>query len=163
MPPSYSMMLPGRMSTPLIFMSCLGECWKEPRQPLAAGPLSGKQRVWIDRGPIPPSLARSHAVDREMEVGPCGAGVAGVADAGNDLTALDLLAFRKSRRIGRQVGVIIHPLLVGRALVDGEPAARAVEELLDGPVGSGDHRSALGGHDVDGVMTSPGTASLIIG
>jgi hypothetical protein len=32
MPPSYSMMLPGRMSTPLIFMSSLGESvGKEPR------------------------------------------------------------------------------------------------------------------------------------
>src|SRR4029079_7662487 len=163
MPPSYSMMLPGRMSTPLIFMSSLGECWKEPRQPLAAGPLSGKQRVGIDRGPIPPSLARSHAVDREMEVGPGGAGIAGMAHASDDLAALHLLAFRKPRRIGRQVGVVIHPLLVWRTLVDGEPSASAVEELLDRPVRGGDDRRALGGHDVDGVMTSSGAASLIIG
>jgi hypothetical protein len=47
--------LPGRMSTPLIFMSSLGECGKEPAQPLAAGLLTGKPTCRI---PDNPSLDR---------------------------------------------------------------------------------------------------------
>src|SRR3982751_6880135 len=97
MPPSYSMMLPGRMSTPLIFMSSLGETGgKEPRQHLAAGLLPGKQLVGIDRGAVPPALARRHLVDREVEVRTGGIGVAAMADAPNDLTALDLLSLRQA-------------------------------------------------------------------
>src|SRR3954462_4888232 len=111
MPPSYSMMLPGRMSTPLIFMSSLGESvGKEPpparltgRQikdvPVAARLFPGKQRVGVDRSPVPPALARGHPVDREMEVRARCAGVAGMADLGDDLAALQLLAFVKPRRV----------------------------------------------------------------
>src|SRR5206468_10420271 len=117
MPPSYSMMLPGRMSTPLIFMSSLGECGKEPARSLAARLFPGKQRVGIDRRAVPPALAGRHAVDGEMEVRPGRAGIAGMADAGDHLASLDLLPFGETRRIGRQVGVIIHPLLVRRSLI----------------------------------------------
>src|SRR6266496_1770646 len=113
MPPSYSMMLPGRMSTPLIFMSSLREnVGKEPLQPLAAGLFPGKQRIGIDRGSVPPALASGHLVDREMEVRRGGVRVSGVSDARDHLPALDLLAFGEPRRIGRQVRIIIHPLAV---------------------------------------------------
>jgi len=35
---------------------------------LAAGCLTGKQGIGINRGSLPPSLARRHAVDLEMKV-----------------------------------------------------------------------------------------------
>src|SRR5947209_14289923 len=118
MPPSYSMMLPGRMSTPLIFMSSLGEMWGKSRSlALAGGLLPGKQRVRIDRRALPPALTRRHRVDRQVKVRAGGACVPCVPDPGDHLTALDLLSFGQPRRVGRQVGIIIHPLLVGRALV----------------------------------------------
>src|SRR4051795_10309570 len=102
MPPSYSMMLPGRMSTPLIFMSSLRDSvGKEPARSLAAGLLSGKQRVRIDRRSVPPAIARAHDVDCEMEVRPRGACIAGVTDAGDDLAALDLLTLGKTGRVSR--------------------------------------------------------------
>src|SRR5437763_1063787 len=103
MPPSYSMMLPGRMSTPLIFMSSLGEnVGKEPARALAAGLLPGKQRVRIDRRAVPPAIVWAHAVDREMEMRSGGARVSGMADASDDLAALHLLPFGKARRVGRK-------------------------------------------------------------
>src|SRR3954447_16360961 len=105
MPPSYSMMLPGRMSTPLIFMiAYLPRLGKEPpRQPrfggsLAAALFPGKQRVRIDGRSVPPAFARRHRIDREMEVRACGAGIAGMADAGNHLSTLHLLTLGKARR-----------------------------------------------------------------
>src|SRR3954469_14956252 len=163
MPPSYSMMLPGRMSTPLIFMiAYLPRLGKEPpRQPrfggsLAAALFPGKQRVRIDGRSVPPALARRHRIDREMEVRAGGAGIAGMADAGDHLATLDLLTLGEPRRVGRQVGVIINPFLVRRPLVDGDPAAHAVEQFFDGPVGRRDDRRSFIGHDVDGVMTSTG-------
>src|SRR3954447_8565779 len=164
MPPSYSMMLPGRMSTPLIFMiACLLETNERaaagaPRfgGSLAAGLFPGKQGVRIDGGAVPPALARRHRIDREMEVRAGGAGIAGMADAGDHLATLDLLTLGEPRRVGRQVGVIINPFLVRRPLVDGDPAAHAVEQFFDGPVGRRDDRRSFIGHDVDGVMTSTG-------
>src|SRR6185369_226903 len=130
MPPSYSMMLPGRMSTPLIFMSSLGESvGKEPARLLAAHPFRGKKRIGIDRGSIPPALARCHRVDRKMEMRSRRARVSSMAHKGDDLAALYQLTLGKAWRIGRQMGVIVDPLLVGRAFVDREPAAHAVEEL----------------------------------
>src|SRR5438067_11056591 len=153
MPPSYSMMLPGRMSTPLIFMSSLGRCGKEPARSLAVGPFSGKQRIGVDGRPLPPTLAVAHRIDREMEVRARSAGVAGVADAGDYLPALDLLALGESGRVGREVSVIILPLLVRRGLVNRDPAAAAAEEqFLDRAVGRGDHRRALRRHDVDRIV-----------
>src|SRR6185369_7261840 len=139
MPPSYSMMLPGRMSTPLIFMSSLGESGKEPPQPLAGAPVSGKQRVGIDRRPMPPALTGSHGVDREMEVRAGRTRVAGMPDLSNYLAALQLLPFVQPRRVGREVRIIIDPLLVGRALVDGDPAAQAVEQFFHRSVAGCDH------------------------
>src|SRR3954468_22477088 len=101
---------------------------------LAATLLPGKQRIGIDRRALPPALARSHRVDRHVEVRTGSAGVAGVAHASDHLAALDLLPLGKTRRVGREMGVIIHPLLVGRALVNGDPAAALAEEqLLDRP------------------------------
>src|SRR5690348_14905145 len=99
MPPSYSMMLPGRMSTPLIFMSSLGESvGKEPRHRAACRPgelsgslarrlFSGKHGVWVDRRSLPPALPRPHLVDREMQVRTGRACIARVADAGDHLAA----------------------------------------------------------------------------
>src|SRR5206468_6456718 len=130
MPPSYSMMLPGRMSTPLIFMSSLGECGKEPARSLAARLFPGKQRVWVDRRAVPPALAGRHAVDRKVQVRPGRARIPGMPDAGDHLAALHLLPFGKPGRIGRQVGVVIDPLLVRRSFVDRGPAAHAVEQFL---------------------------------
>src|SRR5205085_10059833 len=98
-----------------------------------------------------------------MKVRPSCAGIAGMPDPGDHLSALDLLPFGKARRVSGQVSVIIHPFLVRGAFVDGETTARAVEELLDRPVGSGDDGRALGGHDVDGVMTSPSRARIVKG
>src|SRR6185312_14325661 len=162
MPPSYSMMLPGRMSTPLIFMSSLGECGKEPARALARGLLPGKHGVRVDRRPLPPALPRSHGVDREVQVRRRSDRVAGVVDPGDYLATLDLLALGQPGRIALQVGVIVHPLLIGRALVDRDPAtAVAVEQLFDCAVGSCDHRRPLGGHDVDGVMTSASSARRV--
>src|SRR5690348_13514191 len=111
MPPSYSMMLPGRMSTPLIFMSSLGESvGKEPARALAAGLLSGKQRIGIDRRALPPALARIHRIDREVEMRTGRAGITSVADPCDDLAALHLLALCKARRIGREMRVVVLPL-----------------------------------------------------
>src|SRR5690242_19373329 len=108
MPPSYSMMLPGRMSTPLIFMSSLGESvGKGPARLLARSLLPGKQRVWIDRRSLPPALAWSHRVDGEVEVRPRRACIARMPNPSDDLAALDLLALGKARRIGRQMRVIV--------------------------------------------------------
>src|SRR5690242_15414916 len=113
MPPSYSMMLPGRMSTPLIFMSSLGESvGKEPGRALAADLFSGKHGVGIDRRPLPPALPRRHGVDGEVQMRPGGARVASVSDARNDLAALHLLTLGQARRISGEVRVVIHPLLV---------------------------------------------------
>src|SRR6478735_4863041 len=142
MPPSYSMMLPGRMSTPLIFMSSLGESGgKEPPQPLARGPFPGKQRVGIDRRPLPPALPLPHRVNGEMEVWAGGACIAGVPDAADHLASLHLLTFMQSGSVGREVGVIILPLRIRRALVDRDSAAAVAEkQLLDRPVSSGDDR-----------------------
>src|SRR4051812_2999167 len=89
MPPSYSMMLPGRMSTPLIFMSSLGESvGKEPARLLAARPFRGKERIRIDRRPIPPALARRHRVDREMEVRAGGTSISAMAYTRDHLATL---------------------------------------------------------------------------
>src|SRR5688572_24882234 len=160
MPPSYSMMLPGRMSTPLIFMC---EPLKEPCGLLAAGLLSGKQREGVDRAALVPFLARLHAVDGEMEVRSARIGVAGVADAADRLSALDLLALGEARRIALQMGVIIDPALVGRADVERDPAAALREEqFLDRSVGRGDHRRSFRSHDVDRVM-NPGAAGPRLG
>ena len=60
---------------------------------LAAGLFPGKQRIGIDRRSLPPALAVSHRVDGEMEARAGRARVARVADEGDDLTALDVLAF----------------------------------------------------------------------
>ena len=60
------------------------------------------------------------------------------------------------------MGVIIDPLLVGRPLVDGDPAARAVEQFLDRAVGRRDHRRPFAGHDVDRVVAAAGAARLVI-
>src|SRR6476469_7275437 len=91
-----------------------------------------------------------------MEVRSGRARVPSVADAGDDLASFHLLTLGKPRRVSREVGVIIHPLLVGRSLIDSDPAPTLAEEkFLDRPVGSGNDRRPFGGHDVDGVMTSP--------
>ena len=58
-----------------------------------------------------------------MEVRPGGVGVAGMADAADQLPALHLLALGEARRIALQMRVIIDPAPVGRADVDGDPAA----------------------------------------
>src|SRR5436309_13420788 len=99
MPPSYSMMLPARMSTPLIFMSSLGECGKEPARSLAARLFPGKQRVWVDWRPLPPALSGRHRIDREVKMRSRSAGIAGMADAGDHLAALHLRPFGEARRI----------------------------------------------------------------
>src|SRR5258705_3013231 len=162
MPPSYSMMLPGRMSTPLIFMSSLGESdGKGPRRRLAAGPLSGKQRVRVDRRAVPPAIAWAHLIDREMEVRSGGAGVTAMADAGDHLPALELLALVKPGGVGGQMRVIVNPLSVGRPLVDRGPAKRAVEQFFDRPVRRRDHGHAFARHDVDRVVPPPGRARLV--
>src|SRR4051794_20033971 len=113
MPPSYSMMLPGRMSTPLIFMSSLGESvGKEPLQPLAPSLFPGKQGIGVDRRAVPPALTGRHLVDREVEVWTGRVRVTAMAHPGDHLSALQLLPFVEPRRVGRQMGVIIDPLLV---------------------------------------------------
>src|SRR5687768_6983046 len=141
MPPSYSMMLPGRMSTPLIFMC---EPLKEPSGLLAAGLLSGKQRERVDRAALVPFLARLHAVDREMQMGPPGVGVAGVADAADRLPALDLLTLGETGRVPLEMRVIIDPALIRRAHINRDPAAALREEqFLHRAVGRGQHRRAL--------------------
>src|SRR5215213_6964749 len=118
MPPSYSMMLPGRMSTPEIFMVqrasstsvrpelVEGRSWSwsegqgfDQLSPnglcslkaalLASDPFSGKQRIGVDRAAVIPLLARLHPVDREVEVWPGRAGVTGMPDATEDLPAPD--------------------------------------------------------------------------
>src|SRR3569833_2311067 len=168
MPPSYSMMLPGRMSTPLIFMIAYlltdeRAAADAPRlaAPLAVGLFPGKQRVRIDRRAVPPALAGRHAVHREVKVRAGSACVAGMADAPDHLTALDLLPLVQAGRVGGQVRIIIDPLLVGRTLVDGGAAADAVEQLFDRAVRCRNDRRAFGSHDVDGVMTSPLRARCI--
>src|SRR6476469_3096718 len=108
MPPSYSMMLPGRMSTPLIFMiAYLLRLMKEPPRtlaavwlgPLAAGLFPGKHGVWIDRRALPPALTGSHRIDGHVKVRTGSACIAGVADTADDLATLHLLALGKARRI----------------------------------------------------------------
>src|ERR1041384_6861607 len=110
MPPSYSMMLPGRMSTPLIFMVC--SLTGESRRLLAAAGVSGKQRVGIDRPALIPALTGGHPVDREMQMRPGGIGVAGAADPADRIAAPQPLALRQPRRVGVQMGVIIDPIAV---------------------------------------------------
>src|SRR5687767_12949150 len=118
MPPSYSMMLPGRMSTPLIFM-LVPVCKKggqpfdklrasglsELVAPLALGLLSGKQRIGIDRRTLVPLVAGAHAVDREMEVRSGLAGIAGLADKADQVAALDPLALLQPGRIALEMGI----------------------------------------------------------
>src|SRR3954451_12751620 len=105
---------------------------------LAAGLFPGKQRIGVDRGAIPPTLARRHRVDGEMEVRTGRARIAGVTDAGDHLTAFHLLPLGEARRIGREVRVVILPLLVRRALVNRDaPAPAAEEQFLDGTIGGG--------------------------
>src|SRR4029077_14515707 len=67
--------------------------------PLAADLFSGKQRVWIDCGSVPPALSRRHRIDREVEVRARRAGIARMADAGDDLAALNLLPLGQARRV----------------------------------------------------------------
>src|SRR5438105_14274449 len=90
---------------------------------LAAGLFPGKQRIGVDRSAVPPALARSHLVDREMEVRARRVGIAAMADAADHLAAPHLLPLVQSSRVGGEVRVIIDPLPVGRAIVDGDPAA----------------------------------------
>src|SRR5436189_4660077 len=157
MPPSYSMMLPGRMSTPLIFMGCSLLC-QDLAGALAGGAAPGKQWVGIDRSPLPPAVGRPHAVDREMEVRARGIRVAGAPDRSDRIAAAHSLALVEARRIGVEMGVIIAPLPIGRADVDGDPAAAATEEqFLHDAVGRRDDRRAARGHDVDRVV-DPGAA-----
>src|SRR4051794_32831276 len=109
---------------------------KRAGRALAVGLFPGKQRIGVDRRTLPPALARRHLVDREMEVGAGRAGVAGVADAGDDLSAPYLLPLGESRRVGGEVRVVVHPALVGRTHIDRDPAAAVAEEqLLDRTVG----------------------------
>src|SRR4051794_12115881 len=117
MPPSYSMMLPGRMSTPLIFMiAYLLRLKKEPPRAdpqfggsLPASLFSGKQRIRIDRRAVPPALARRHRIDGEMQVRAVRTRVPGMAHERDHLPALDILAFMQTGRIALQMRIIIHP------------------------------------------------------
>src|SRR5213082_3018613 len=95
---------------------------------LAAGLFPGKQRIGVDRSAVPPALARSHLVDREMEVRACRVRIAGMADTADHLAALNLLPLGEARCVSRQVRVIILPLLLGRALVDRDAAAAVAEK-----------------------------------
>src|SRR5687767_7762566 len=136
MPPSYSMMLPGRIDTPLIFMGdrLMLQRLKEPLRrrcrapserdaPLARRGLSGKQRIGVDRGALPPFVARVHAVDRHVKVRPRRIGIARKADKAERGSAPHALPLAQARRISAEVGVIIAPALVVRADIDAEPAA----------------------------------------
>ena len=87
-----------------------------------------------------------------MEVRAGGIGVTGMADAGDDLAALDLLALVEAGLVGRQMRVIIDPVVVARPFVKRDCAKRIVEQFLDRAVGRGDDRGALAGHDVDRVV-----------
>jgi hypothetical protein len=87
-----------------------------------------------------------------MQVRAFGAGVATMADAADQLAALDRLALGKAGGITLKVRVIIDPAMVGRADVNGVPAATLGEEqFLDGSGRGGNDRSPFGGHDVDRV------------
>src|SRR5687768_3120473 len=109
MPPSYSMMLPGRMSTPLIFMEKLVGL-EDCGAALATRPAPGKERVGIDRRALPPALVGAHAVDGEMEVRAFRIGVAGAADTPDRVAAGEALAFAQVGRIALQMRIIKSPL-----------------------------------------------------
>src|SRR3569623_167542 len=133
MPPSYSLTSPRRRSTPLSFILAYlltdeRAAADAPRlaAPLAVGLFPGKQRVRIDRRAVPPALSRCHAVHREVEVRAGSARVAGMAYPADHLPALDLLALVQPGRVSGEMGVIVNPLLVGRALVDSSATADAV-------------------------------------
>src|SRR5438105_15814112 len=91
---------------------------------LAAGLFPGKQRIGVDRSAVPPALAWRHLVDCEMEVRARRVGIAGMADAADHFAAPHLLTLVQPSRVGGEVRVVIDPLMIGRALVNGDPAAR---------------------------------------
>src|SRR5687767_13955380 len=85
----------------------LAEPVKNKTRPLAAGWLSGKQRIGIDRAALVPTLARPHAVDGKMEMRTGGVGVAAEADIADRRPAADLLALVQPRRVSAEVRIII--------------------------------------------------------
>src|SRR6476620_642853 len=93
------------------------------RSGLAACGLTGEQGIGINRRPLPPAVAGRHRVDREMEVRAVRTGVAGAADEPDHHAGSDLLALGETRGIAVEMRVIVHPAAVGRADVDGDPAA----------------------------------------
>src|SRR5690242_13616954 len=146
MPPSYSMMLPGRMSTPLIFMGihllerALGQPARPPKgAPLTVGHRSRKQRVGIDRLALPPAIAGSHERQAEMKVKDAGRRIAAVADISQHIAGIDSLSLVHARGIAREMGIIILPLPVRRSFVEGRPALVGVKQLLDRARRGGDH------------------------
>ena len=63
-----------------------------------------------------PFLAGAHLVDRKVEVRTVGRGVAGRSDIADQRAARDLASLDDARRIVPEVGIIIGPAPVIRAL-----------------------------------------------
>src|SRR5205085_3381768 len=95
--------------------------WRDEPLRLAAA-AARQERVWIDRGALPPAFAGRHGIDREVEMRPVRAGVAGAADEAERGPALHLLAFGETRRVAVEMRVIIHPAHAGRADIGGDAA-----------------------------------------
>src|SRR3546814_12738192 len=115
------------MSTPLIFMT-VSQFLKRAGRALTAPSVPGKEGIGIDGRAFPPALARLHAVDGEMEVGPFGVGIAGAADAAKRRAAGHALPFLEARRVAGEMGLGVGPGLVGRPDLNGAPAARSPEK-----------------------------------
>jgi len=87
-----------------------------------------------------------------MQVRGLRAGIAGAAHITDHLAALDHLLFGQAIGIALQVRVVVAPASAGLELVDGQPTALAVEQLLHRAVGHGQHRRTGIGHDVDCIV-----------
>ena len=81
-----------------------------------------------------------------------GAGVTRIADIGDNFSLMHKLALTEAIGITLEVSVVIHEFLVRVELIDGGPAAFALEESNNLAIGSGDDRGSRGGGDIDGVM-----------
>lgn len=87
-----------------------------------------------------------------MEVIVSGAGVAGVADIGNDFSLLRKLTGSKAFGVALQMSVIKHESPIGAELVDRCATAFALEEFDDLAVGSGHNRRSRRRRNVDRVV-----------
>jgi len=90
-----------------------------------------------------------------MEVKISSACVTSVADITDDFSLFHKLTGHQAIGVALQMGVIKYELLISTELIDGRPAALALEEFYDFAIGSSHDRSSRRGRNIDSVMGTP--------